>query len=73
MILEWGDRMHPIIFQNANEYKVCEGARGARGARGTRSVRGVRDTRDTNDVRQVQRVQGGNEVSKRGVRQVQGR
>ena len=22
LILEWGDRMHPIIFQNANEYIV---------------------------------------------------
>ena len=41
--------------------------------KGVRGARGVRDTRDTNDVRQVQRVQGGNEVGKRGARQVQGR
>ena len=76
LILEWGNRMHPIIFQTANEYKGARGARGAscaRGVRGARSVRGVRDTRDTNDVRQVQRMQGGNEVGKRGARKVQDR
>ena len=41
-----------------------------KGARGARGARGVRDTSDTIDLRQVQRVQGGNEVGKRGVRQV---
>ena len=25
LILEWGHMMHPIIFQNVNEYKGCKG------------------------------------------------
>ena len=59
--------MHPIIFQNANEYKGCEGVRGVRGVGSTRGVR------DTKDMRQVPRVQSGYEAGKRGARQVQGR
>ena len=31
LILEWGDRMHPIIFKNANEYKGCEGCERCKG------------------------------------------
>ena len=35
--MEWGDRMHSIIFQYANE--------GMRGTRGTSSMRGTWGTR----------------------------
>ena len=38
---EYGDRMHPIIFQYANEYKGCRGSTGAEGQQVER-VKGCR-------------------------------
>ena len=66
LILEWGDRMHPIIFQNANEYKGYEGCESCKRCERCEKCEGYKGY----NVRQVQRVQGGNEVDKRGATEV---
>ena len=57
LILEWGDRMYPIIFQNANEYKGCEGCERCKGCKSREGCEGKK----------------GCEVGTKGARWVSGR
>ena len=63
--MEWGDRMHSVIFQCVNECKVYNGYAGRgmrgtshmRGTRGSKVIRGTMGTRYMRGMRGI-RVQG---------------